>query len=238
MTKKKLMMAGLSAGLVAVVGVGGTLAYLSDKSEVVTNTFTIGKGFLPGPDGKQAIKIDETDVKNPAGPRVQGNEYKDLLPGDEVTKDPMVYLTGGSVESYVFVKLDGVDELEAVTAKDASGKKAQAFAVDGWGSTYWTKVAEVNEKGKYVPATEEFGDGIYVANKGNVVDVTEEAKSEYITLGTPLFTTVAFNSGLAELPKENLFPKVHVAAYAVQYSADQMDSWEDALSSATFKEAK
>ena len=34
MTKKKLMMAGLSAGLVAVVGVGGTLAYLSAQSDV------------------------------------------------------------------------------------------------------------------------------------------------------------------------------------------------------------
>ena len=50
MTKKKLMMAGLSAGLVAVVGIGGTLAYLSDKSEVVTNTFTVGTGYIPGED--------------------------------------------------------------------------------------------------------------------------------------------------------------------------------------------
>ena len=47
MTKKKLMMAGLSAGLVAVVGVGGTLAYLSAQSDVVENSFTVGKGFIP-----------------------------------------------------------------------------------------------------------------------------------------------------------------------------------------------
>lgn len=88
------------------------------------------------------------------------------------------------------------------------------------------------------PATRTDGDGIYVANAGNVVDVTEKEKAKYITLGTPLFTTVHFNSTLAELPDENPLPKVHVAACAVQYSEDQMNSWEDAIDSATFNEAK
>lgn len=234
MTKKKLMMAGLSAGLVAVVGIGGTLAYLSDKSEVVTNTFTVGTGYIPGDDENQAVKIDEIDVTKDDGSRTDHNDYKDLLPGDELTKDPTVYLTGGSVESYVFVKLDGVDALEGITAKDEDGKEVQAFAVDGWGETYWTKVREADGS----PATRTYGDGIYVANAGKVVDVTEEAEAQYITLGTPLFTTVHFNSTLAELPVENPLPKVHVAACAVQYSEDQMNSWEDAIDSATFNTAE
>ena len=62
MTKKKLMMAGLSAGLVAVVGVGGTLAYLSAQSDVVENSFTVGKGFIPGPGSDSAILLDEVKV--------------------------------------------------------------------------------------------------------------------------------------------------------------------------------
>ena len=62
MTKKKIMMAAMSAGLVAVVGIGGTLAYLSSRSETVTNTFSVGTGFIPGPEGQQAVWLDEKDV--------------------------------------------------------------------------------------------------------------------------------------------------------------------------------
>lgn len=58
MTKKKIMMAAMSAGLVAVVGVGGTLAYLSAQTDVVENTFAVGAGFVPGPDGDKGIVLD------------------------------------------------------------------------------------------------------------------------------------------------------------------------------------
>lgn len=46
MQKKKLLTAIMSLSLVAVVGIGGTFAYLSDKTELVTNTFAVGKGYV------------------------------------------------------------------------------------------------------------------------------------------------------------------------------------------------
>lgn len=61
----------------------------------MTNTFTVGK---------VEIKLDETDVTNPTGSRVQANSYK-LMPGTTYTKDPTVTVKAGSEESYVRMKV-------------------------------------------------------------------------------------------------------------------------------------
>lgn len=225
MTKKKIMMAAMSAGLVAVVGVGGTLAYLSQTAGPVENTFTLGEGYII-PDGEDsALKLDETDIDGQPGERTEeGNEYLDLYPGAVEVKDPQVYLTGGSVESYVFARVEGVDELTEMKVGDD-----WVFAFDKWGTSYWKKIAELDG----TDAKSDIGDGIYVANLGNTVDVSDQEKGTYITLGVPLFTEFTVNPNLTELP-ENMTEltdakHVFVNAYAVQYSEDQMDSYEDAL---------
>ena len=107
MTKKKIMMAAMSAGLVAVVGVGGTLAYLSAQSNTVTNTVTVGTGYPTDSDGHQGLYLDETeyyydsDIKENLevrGRRTEtGNRYENLFPGDSFIKDPTVHMIGGSV---------------------------------------------------------------------------------------------------------------------------------------------
>lgn len=236
MTKKKVMMAAMSTALVAVVGVGGTLAYLSSKSEEVTNTFEVGTGFIPGPDNHQALWLDETDVDNsntgtnlPNQGRDLANNYTDFNPGDIRTKDPIVYLTNGSVESYVFVKVTGVDALEDIMAGGV-----QAFEVTGWDNTYWTPV-EVSADGK---------DGIYVANGGQTIDLSsvkegEEGFGEYVALGrsdkiVPVFQNVKMSSELTSMPDTTDVEDgdITIEACAVQYSADSMNSYNDALAAA------
>ena len=88
--KKKLMMA-LSLVLVAVMSIGGTLAYLTSLTDPVKNTFTVGN---------VNITLDETNTdeygvviaegQEGAG-RGYGNEYK-LIPGHKYSKDPIVHL--------------------------------------------------------------------------------------------------------------------------------------------------
>ena len=113
MTKKKIMMAAMSAGLVAVVGVGGTLAYLSAQTDVVNNTFTIGTGYVTDKDGHTGIFIDQTDVDNSSnGVRDIENVYREMVPAKSYTKDPLVHMVGGSIASYVFVHVDGLQELD------------------------------------------------------------------------------------------------------------------------------
>ena len=93
-TKSKALLLTLCAVLLVAASVLGTMAYLT-STDTVTNTFTIGK---------VEIKLDETDVTNPTGPRVQANSYK-LMPGTTYTKDPTVTVLKGSEDSYVRMKV-------------------------------------------------------------------------------------------------------------------------------------
>lgn len=68
-TKSKALLLTLCAVLLVAASVLGTMAYLT-STDTVTNTFTVGK---------VEIKLDETDVTNPTGSRVQANSYK-LMP--------------------------------------------------------------------------------------------------------------------------------------------------------------
>lgn len=118
-TKSKALLLTLCAVLLIAASVLGTMAYLTSTAKV-ENTFTIGK---------VEIKLDETDVTNPTGPRVTANSYK-LMPGTTYTKDPTVTVKAGSEESYVRMKvtfnnaaalmemLPNADNLEDFTADE------------------------------------------------------------------------------------------------------------------------
>ena len=114
MKKNKIMLSVISGLLVAAVAVGGTLAYLSDKSNEVTNTFNVGTGYIN--DGEhQGLWLDEAKYDGTESERTEsGNEYGELLPGSVVVKDPTFHMTGGSVKSYVIAKVAGVDAAEDV----------------------------------------------------------------------------------------------------------------------------
>ena len=113
MKKRKIMMSVMSAALVGVVAIGGTLAYMSDKSNQVTNTFNVGAGYEEDDDGHIGLWLDEVDITNPESRTETGNEYAELLPGSVVAKDPTFHLTTGSTDSYVFALVQGVDAMIA-----------------------------------------------------------------------------------------------------------------------------
>ncbi len=96
----KIMLTGLCAVLLVVASVMGTMAYLTSQTEIVKNTFTVGK---------LNITLDEANTDEYGQPisgadRVQGNEYK-LIPGHVYTKDPTVHVEPNSEACYVFVDL-------------------------------------------------------------------------------------------------------------------------------------
>lgn len=84
--KKKGLAMVLALVLLAVCAVSGTLAWLTAKSDVVTNTFITS-------DIK--VKLEETT----------GTEYK-MIPGYTISKNPKATVLTGSEECYLFVKLD------------------------------------------------------------------------------------------------------------------------------------
>lgn len=225
MTKKKIMMTAMSAGLVAVVGVGGTLAYLSAKTDVVENTFAVGSGYIEGPDDSKGIVLDETKV-NPAtgtavdpASRTNTNAYEELLPNDDRLKDPTVWMIGGSVDSYVFVKIDGADDLAAagITIKDLNMEDWQR--VDGEFSL------DNPFDGIYQYVGDAFG------SQNGVVNVPEEPKGEKIEL-SKVFETIHVSEGLTQEDLEAMKDKLGtLTVQAVAVQADN-NTAENALTEA------
>jgi len=118
MKKKSLITMFLSLALVAIIGTGATLAYLSADSNEVKNTFTVGDGY----DGENSLFLDEhlIDADNVATTTLtrDGNKYTKILPGDTLPKDPTVHFTVGP-DSYIFVKVTGMSEATVTGTQEA-----------------------------------------------------------------------------------------------------------------------
>lgn len=101
--KKKGLALVLALTLLVVGVVAGTLAWLTAKSDTVTNTFTTS-------DIK--VKLEETT----------GTNYK-MIPGYTISKDPTATVLSGSEECYLFVKLDKSQNFDTYLKYDIA---------DGW----------------------------------------------------------------------------------------------------------
>lgn len=89
--KKKSFVMVLALVLVFAVAVGGVVAWLTDKTGSVVNTFTVGD---------INITLEESGT-NEAGEK----SYK-MIPGTTLDKDPTVTVIGGSEACYLFVKVE------------------------------------------------------------------------------------------------------------------------------------
>ena len=113
-TKTKALALALCAVLLVVSTVFVTMAYLTSKTDVVTNTFTVGK---------VTITLDEADVDlmgvKDGDARVKANEYK-LIPGHTYIKDPTIHVAGDSENCWLFVKVENglEDIIDAKTIED------------------------------------------------------------------------------------------------------------------------
>ena len=103
---KKTLITILATVLVCCCAVGGTLAWLMDTSDTLTNVFTVGN-----------IDISLAETKS---------DFK-MVPGNTVEKDPTITVESGSEECYVFVKV----EVKNNTFTDASEYLTVEMA-DGW----------------------------------------------------------------------------------------------------------
>lgn len=120
MNKKRTLLTVLAMVLICAMSIMGTVAYLTNTTETVTNTFVAaGGGQLIDPDGGDddpetvgAIKLQEHGVtKNDNGQYAlnatvgQGNRYE-ILPGMVIPKDPYITLTGKTdVPAYLYVEV-------------------------------------------------------------------------------------------------------------------------------------
>lgn len=216
MKKKQLAKLGVTLGLVAAVGVGGTLAALSQTSTTVENTFSVGSNIEANDinlketpveaDGKGNYKKqDNADLTS------DGNAYSNILPKASLSKDPTVFFNktdvkDGLPDMYMFVKVSGLKTLatNGITVRD--GK---------WG-TSWKKMTDQG-----VIDTEEYDktdlDGIYVYE---VTNGSYKVTPSELTLENdkykfqPIFTELVAGDNLNMDATMNT---VKVQACAVQY---------------------
>lgn len=133
-SKKKVFMTVLCAAALVVASVLGTMAYLTSKTDTVTNTFTVGNVAITLDEAK--VTDDGKVVTGEDAERVKANNYK-LIPGHTYTKDPTVHVAAGSEESWLFVKVDnGISNLEAAGETTIAAQMAK--------DNNWTLVDETN----------------------------------------------------------------------------------------------
>ena len=94
----------MAVALTLIIGgiIGGSVAWLTATSDTVTNTFTVGD---------IQIELKETT----------GNNYT-MVPGNDISKDPKVTVKRGSEACWLFVKIEGKNNIENfVTYEIADG---------------------------------------------------------------------------------------------------------------------
>lgn len=114
--KKKITLL-LSLALAVAIGIGGTLAWLTAKTEEVKNTFTVGN---------INIALEETTTN-----------YK-MVPGQTITKDPKVTVKAGSEACWLFVKIEESANLDDFISYAVADGWTALTGVDG---VYYREVA-------------------------------------------------------------------------------------------------
>lgn len=129
--KKKSLALVLALAMIVVCVVGGTLAWLTDKTAPVTNTFTYGDINIT------LAESEDLDLK--------------MVPGYTIDKDPKVTVKAGSEKCYLFVKVEkstnfdtfmtytmaaGWMQLKDASGNDVDGVYYRVVDTDGMGTAY------------------------------------------------------------------------------------------------------
>lgn len=181
----KVLVIALVVIMLATGIIGGTLAWLVDQTDSVVNTFTYGD-----------INIDLEETPTPDDDdNPDTNEYE-MIPGEDVVKDPKVTVKEDSKANWLFVKLEKSENFDDFMEYEmAAGwiplKDAQGEVIEG---VYYREVPEVVDE-----------DIVYEVIKDNKVHIKESVTKEMLNALNP--------EG-----QEATFPTLTVTAYAVQRS--------------------
>ena len=206
MKRAKLVTTFGAVALIGAIGIGSTFAYLSDKTDTVKNTFTVGDVSF---DDDFGAGLMESEVKREDGKYVDadgentwtstGNSYEDLAPAETVYKDPTIKIADDSEDAWVFAKV----------VYDSA-----YYAEIEWNTTEW-KIVE--EKDGYV-----------------ILAKTDIVKEDAAVKTSTIFTSVTLVTDLPADEQGNVtMPDITISAYAIQ--AAGFDTYEAAMSEVSFE---
>ncbi len=175
----------LLLALMLTVGgvIGGTVAWLIASPDPVVNTFTYGD---------INIELDETDTKLDNDDDDTTNDYK-MMPGQTITKDPVITVKAGSEDMWLFVKLEKSSNFDDFMEYEIADEWTALDGVDG---VYYQSVQASDVE----TAEKEFA-----VIKDNTVAVKESVTKEQL-------------NALDKDSSAATYPTLTVTAYAVQYA--------------------
>ena len=149
----------MAVALTLIIGgiIGGSVAWLTVKTDPVVNTFTVGD-----------INITLTESGTTT---VDGKETKNytVTPGVDLTKDPKVTVKAGSEACWLFVKVEAKDW---PTLHDSDGNKLIDYQiaagwtqVEGTGNVYFKKLDATTSDTDHQILSGENGGKVTVSDK-------------------------------------------------------------------------
>lgn len=197
MKKFRIIPLILVAALLLTGVVGGTLAWLIDKTEPVVNTFTYGD-----------INIDLEETPTPDDDdNPDTNEYE-MIPGEEITKDPKLTVSTDSKASWLFVKLEKSQNFDDFMEYEIA---------DGW-------FPLADEQGNIITGVY-FREQIEVTGDDVVLEVIKDNKVRVKETVTKEMLNALDPEGA-----DATYPTLTVTAYAVQRSGFEPEISEGATS--------
>ena len=215
---KKIVMTIVALLLVITCTVGVTLAWLTDTTEEVKNTFTVGN---------IDIDLDEHDYdpeKNELTEDVvKKNEDYKMIPGTTLPKDPYVTVEAGSEACYVFLKVTeagGVVTYKPAGSETTVTTQFSDFLTYSIDTAVWTQLEDGD--GNNVP-------GVYYCTQ-DAIEKTGDSVIKNVLLNKQVTVksevTKEMMDALEATPAQ--YPTLTFTAYAVQQAniASAYEAWQ------------
>ncbi len=181
--KKKVLIAVCALVLVIVVAIGGTVAWLTDSTDELTNTFTYGDINI----SLWEHKLNADGTLDTATKVSTGQTGFKMIPGNSIAKNPTVTVEAGSEDCWLFVQ---ITESE-VPDFDAFMTYSVDTSSTGWTQhgvgVYYRKVSsnDINQD--------------FAILQANQVTVNETVTKEMLNAltpdgGTPTYPTLSFRA--------------------------------------------
>jgi len=189
--KKRIAMI-LAVVLLLVVAISATIAWLTDSTREVKNTFTVST---------IDVELDEDE-----------KEYK-MIPGWTIDKDPEAKVMAGSEDSWLFITVSSpnatiTDNGDGTFSLSTSAGAFLDYAID----SQWTKL----EDGVYYIKVD--GTSATVDTYYNILGEGKRTYEgvEYAWEDDELLVRPTVTEEMMESLTENTYPKLSFSAYAVQ----------------------
>lgn len=189
---KRVLVLALALVLLLGCGIGGTIAWLMDSTETVTNTFTVGD---------VEITLKESpyyQTQNTYGELTEGqdNSYP-MIPGTTYKKNPTVAVDANSENCWLFVVVEKTNNPDTYLTYELA--LTGWTAVEGETNVYYREV-------KKTDTTRE-----WQLLKGNT-----EHTDGYITVKDTIVNDSSTDANAVKMPTAGSEPKLSFTAYAVQ----------------------